>query len=54
MQDEEIKKVEGEEVVATDEVVAAKVEGATEGEVSAEEVEGAEEVTKTVTEEVAA
>jgi hypothetical protein len=38
MQDEEIKNVEGEEVVATDEVAAAKVEGIVEGEVATDEV----------------
>ncbi len=56
MQEDDVKKVdgvEGEEVVTTDEVVAAKVEGAVEGEVTTDEVV-AEEVAETATDEATA
>lgn len=55
MQDEDVKKVdgvEGEEVVTTDEVVAAKAEGAVEGEVATDEVV-ADEVAETADEAAA-
>lgn len=52
MQDDTIKEVEGEEVVTTDEVATAKVEGVEGEEVVADEATN--EATEEVTEEVAA